>query len=93
MPGPFRNAFGHLLPGTDPAKLSFEERVDCLRVLSGWLQTEEKLPYCAQEAAWLGRCLTALLATDGAQLEQLLGVKAKRGSHNTLQRIARRHRR
>jgi hypothetical protein len=72
MPDPHRDAFGRLLSA--PADLSMRQRVEALRRLSGELQAG------SAEARWLGAVLVDWLQ-HGGELEQRLGVKARRGSH------------
>lgn len=81
MPDAARNAFDVLL--VRPEALTREQRVDCLRRLSGRLQAAHDL-----ESEWLGRTLAQWLAGDG-DLVALLGLAAPRGSRRTVAAIAR----
>ena len=81
MPEPIRSPFGRLL--VDPPKLTFAERVDVTRQLSGTLQAHADLGM-----RWLGAGLSEWLQRGGS-LEVVLGLRPPRGGHQTAQRIVR----
>lgn len=81
MSDPHRSPFGRLL--VDPARLSYAERVDVARGLSGTLQASAD-----PGARWLGAGLSQWLQRGGS-LEVVLGLRPPRGSHQTAQRIVR----
>lgn len=74
-----RDAFGRLI--VDPDSLGMPERVAALRRLASQLQAGHSM-----EAAWLGRSLVSWFRRGGT-LEEVLGVRAPRGSHRTPQAI------
>jgi hypothetical protein len=76
-----RDAFGRLL--TDPARLSYADRVDIARNLAG-----ELLADGGHDRKWLGRSLMRWLA-DGGDLAVELGLRTCKGSHRTPQAIVR----
>lgn len=74
-----RNAFDRVV--ADPLKCSQVERVALLQRLAAELQAEGPI-----DRQWLGRCLTKWLQGDG-DLVHLLGLRQRRGSKLTAQRV------
>lgn len=81
MPTPTRDAFNRLI--VDPSALSQPERVDVLRRVAGSLQAST-----SRDEAWVGTILVRWL-NRGGDLAALFGVRPRRGSRRTAQRIVR----
>ena len=78
-----RDAFGRLL--VSPEALSREDRIDCLRQVSGRLQASLQL-----DEQWVGRGLTLWLSGQAPDIEHALAVRPERGCKRTAQSILRR---
>ena len=83
MADPNRDAFGRVLPSTDPAKLPHPELVAFARALSGRLLASDDAGL-----RWLGGGLGAWLHSGG-DMAALLRLRLPCGGHRTAQRIVR----